>query len=134
MMVRARPRCRDGDAELPGLQKKIIRESLARISLVSPHADAAVDASTRRSHACGGPRRRQRGNRRTDAVMLSQETAAGTSRQGGGGNGTHLSRERHFRRTHDYEKAPRELERADNAIAWRRCPVEHTARRARSSP
>jgi len=109
-----------GDAELPGLQKKIIRESLARGKVVitatqmlqsmveSPIPTRAEVLDVANAVIDG-----------TDAVMLSQESAAG-----------HyplkaveamvricIGAEKSFERDTDFEAAQRDLERADQAIA-----------------
>ncbi|HSM11877.1 MAG TPA: pyruvate kinase [Lysobacter sp.] len=109
-----------GDAELPGLQKKIIRESLARNRVVitatqmlqsmvdSPIPTRAEVLDVANSVIDG-----------TDAVMLSQETAAGRypvkaieamAR-------ICLGAERQFSHDTDFEAAPRNLQRADQAVA-----------------
>ncbi|MCE7033310.1 pyruvate kinase [Lysobacter sp. GX 14042] len=109
-----------GDAELPGLQKKIIRESLARNRVVitatqmlqsmvdSPMPTRAEVLDVANAVIDG-----------TDAVMLSAETAAG-------GHPVKaveamaricLGAERQFHHDSDFEAAPRGLQRADQAIA-----------------
>ena len=109
-----------GDAELPGLQKRIIRESLARNRVVITAtqmlqsmvdnpiptraevldvANAVIDGS--------------------DAVMLSQESAAGAYPVAAVEAMARIciGAERSFQRDLDFEGAPRDLERADQAIA-----------------
>ena len=109
-----------GDAELPGLQKKIIRESLAQSKVVitatqmlqsmveSPMPTRAEVLDVANAVIDG-----------TDAVMLSQETAAGhfplkaveaMARVCAGA-------EKQFEMDTDFEKAQRDLQRADQAIA-----------------
>jgi pyruvate kinase len=109
-----------GDAALPGLQKKIIRESLARNRVVitatqmlqsmvdSPMPTRAEVLDVANAVIDG-----------TDAVMLSAETAAGSwpvkaveamARICAGA-------EAQFEHDTDFEKAQRNLERADQAIA-----------------
>src|SRR5690606_11587378 len=109
-----------GDAELPGLQKKIIRESLARNRVVitatqmlqsmveSPIPTRAEVLDVANSVIDG-----------TDAVMLSAETAAGhypvpaveaMAR-------VCVGAERQFTHETDYGRAGRQLLRADQAIA-----------------
>ena len=109
-----------GDAELPGLQKKIIRESLARNKLVitatqmlqsmveSPLPTRAEVLDVANAVIDG-----------TDAVMLSAETAAGQfplqavqamAR-------VCIGAEKQFDHDTDFEKAARGLERVDHGIA-----------------
>lgn len=109
-----------GDAELPGLQKKIIRESLARNRVVitatqmlqsmtdSPIPTRAEVLDVANAVIDG-----------TDAVMLSQETAAGKYpvKAVEAMARICLGAERQFDHDTDFEKAPRGLERADQAIA-----------------
>jgi len=123
-----------GDAALPGLQKKIIRESLARNRVVitatqmlqsmvdSPMPTRAEVLDVANAVIDG-----------TDAVMLSAETAAGSwpvkaveamARICAGA-------EAQFEHDTDFEKAQRNLERADQAIAMASMFLaEHIAVRA----
>ncbi|MET0328518.1 MAG: pyruvate kinase [Luteimonas sp.] len=109
-----------GDAELPGLQKKIIRESLARNKVVitatqmlqsmveSPMPTRAEVLDVANSVIDG-----------TDAVMLSAETAAGSYPVRAVETMARIcvGAERQFAHDTDFEKAQRNLERADHAIA-----------------
>lgn len=109
-----------GDAELPGLQKKIIRESLARNRVVitatqmlqsmvdSPIPTRAEVLDVANSVIDG-----------TDAVMLSQETAAGhyPLKAVEAMARICIGAEKQFERNTDFEKAQRDLQRADQAIA-----------------
>ena len=109
-----------GDAELPGLQKKIIRESLARGKVVitatqmlqsmveSPIPTRAEVLDVANAVIDG-----------TDAVMLSQETAAGAwpVRAVQAMARICAGAERQFTHDTDFEAAPRNLQRADQAIA-----------------
>ena len=109
-----------GDAELPGLQKKIIRESLAQERVVitatqmlqsmvgSPIPTRAEVLDVANAVIDG-----------TDAVMLSQETAAGhyPVKAVEAMARICLGAERQFEADTDFEGAPRGLERADQAIA-----------------
>ena len=109
-----------GDAELPGLQKKIIRESLAQNKVVitatqmlqsmveSPLPTRAEVLDVANSVIDG-----------TDAVMLSAETAAGAwpIKAVEAMARICLGAERQFQTETDFGKAARNLERADQAIA-----------------
>ena len=109
-----------GDAELPGLQKKIIRESLARNRVVitatqmlqsmveSPIPTRAEVLDVANSVIDG-----------TDAVMLSAETAAGhyPVRAVEAMARICVGAERQFTHEADYDRAGRQLQRADQAIA-----------------
>jgi pyruvate kinase len=109
-----------GDAELPGLQKKIIRESLARNRVVitatqmlqsmvdSPIPTRAEVLDVANSVIDG-----------TDAVMLSQESAAGNYpvRAVEAMARICIGAEKQFAVDTDFEKAQRGLQRADQAIA-----------------
>ncbi|MDV3467706.1 pyruvate kinase [Stenotrophomonas sp. C3(2023)] len=109
-----------GDAELPGLQKKIIRASLAQNKVVitatqmlqsmveSPIPTRAEVLDVANSVIDG-----------TDAVMLSAETAAGAYpvRAVEAMARICLGAERQFQTETDFNKSPRNLERADQAIA-----------------
>ncbi|MGQ4661526.1 pyruvate kinase [Lysobacter sp. F6437] len=109
-----------GDAELPGLQKKIIRESLARNRVVitatqmlqsmveSPIPTRAEVLDVANAVIDG-----------TDAVMLSAESAAGRYPVKAVEALVRicLGAERQFDHDTDFEDAPRNLLRADQAIA-----------------
>lgn len=109
-----------GDAELPGLQKKIIRTSLERNkivitatqmlqSMVSSPIPTRAEVLDVANAVIDG----------TDAVMLSQESAAGMYpvRAVEAMVRICLGAERQFEHDTDFEDAPRNLERADQAIA-----------------
>ena len=109
-----------GDAELPGLQKKIIRESLARgrvvitatqmlQSMVSSPIPTRAEVLDVANAVIDG----------TDAVMLSQESAAGAYPVKAVEAMVRICRgaERQFDANTDFEKEPRDLERVDHAIA-----------------
>lgn len=109
-----------GDAELPGLQKKIIREAVARNKVVitatqmlqsmvdSPMPTRAEVLDVANAVIDG-----------TDAVMLSQESAAGHWPVRAVETMARICQtaERQFVADTDFEKAQRGLERADQAIA-----------------
>jgi pyruvate kinase len=109
-----------GDAELPGLQKKIIRESLSQGRVVitatqmlqsmvdSPIPTRAEVLDVANSVIDG-----------TDAVMLSQESAAGKYplKAVQAMDRICLGAERQFDHDTDFENAPRGLDRSDQAIA-----------------
>jgi len=109
-----------GDAELPGLQKKIIRESLAQERLVitaTQMLQSMVDSPIpTRAEVLDVANAVIDG---TDAVMLSQETAAGhyPVKAVEAMARICLGAERQFEADTDFEGAPRGLERADQAIA-----------------
>jgi pyruvate kinase len=109
-----------GDAELPGLQKKIIRETLARNKVVitatqmlqsmveHPIPTRAEVLDVANSVIDG-----------TDAVMLSAETASGMHplKSVEAMVRICLGAERQFEADTDFEAAQRNLEKADQAIA-----------------
>ena len=109
-----------GDAELPGLQKKIIREALARNKMVitaTQMLQSMVDAPIpTRAEVLDVANSVIDG---TDAVMLSQETAAGNYPQKSveAMSRICLGAERQFRMDTNFEAAPRNLQRVDQAIA-----------------
>ncbi|GGK13146.1 pyruvate kinase [Luteimonas terricola] len=109
-----------GDAELPGIQKKIIRETLARNRVVitatqmlqsmveSPMPTRAEVLDVANAVIDG-----------TDAVMLSAETAAGAYPVAAVEAMSRIcvGAERQFEHDTDFERAQRGLQRADQAIA-----------------
>ena len=109
-----------GDAELPGIQKKIIRETLARNRVVitatqmlqsmveSPMPTRAEVLDVANAVIDG-----------TDAVMLSAETAAGAYpvRAVEAMSRICVGAEKQFEHDTDFEQAQRGLQRADQAIA-----------------
>ncbi|MGY1458874.1 MULTISPECIES: pyruvate kinase [unclassified Luteimonas] len=109
-----------GDAELPGLQKKIIRETLARQRVVitatqmlqsmveSPMPTRAEVLDVANAVIDG-----------TDAVMLSAETAAGAYPVKAVEAMARIcvGAEKQFEHDTDFEQAQRGLQRADQAIA-----------------
>ena len=109
-----------GDAELPGIQKKIIREALARNRVVitatqmlqsmveSPMPTRAEVLDVANAVIDG-----------TDAVMLSAETAAGAYPVAAVEAMSRIcvGAERQFEHDTDFEQAQRGLQRADQAIA-----------------
>jgi len=109
-----------GDAELPGIQKKIIRETLARNKVVitatqmmqsmveSPIPTRAEVLDVANAVLDG-----------TDAVMLSQETAAGKhpEKAVAAMRRVCLGAERQFEVTEDVGPGMRQFERTDQAIA-----------------
>ena len=109
-----------GDAELPGLQKKIIRESLSREKVVitaTQMLQSMVDSPIpTRAEVLDVANAVIDG---TDAVMLSQETAAGSwpVKAVEAMARVCLGAERQFEADTDFEQARRGLERADHAIA-----------------
>lgn len=109
-----------GDAELPGLQKKIIRESLARNrtvitatqmlqSMVENPIPTRAEVLDVANSVIDG----------TDAVMLSAESASGAYpvKSVEAMVRICLGAERQFTHDTDFEAAPRNLERVDQAIA-----------------
>ncbi len=109
-----------GDAELPGLQKKIIRVALERDkvvitatqmlqSMVSSPIPTRAEVLDVANAVIDG----------TDAVMLSQESAAGMYpiKAVEALVRICLGAERQFEHDTDFEAAPRNLQRADQAIA-----------------
>jgi len=109
-----------GDAELPGLQKKIIRETLAQNkvaitatqmlqSMVESPIPTRAEVLDVANAVIDG----------TDAVMLSAETAAGAWPVRAVEAMARICEgaERQFEADTDFEKAARDLERADQAIA-----------------
>lgn len=109
-----------GDAELPGLQKQIIRETLDRgrvvitatqmlQSMVSSPIPTRAEVMDVANAVIDG----------SDAVMLSAETAAGLHPVAAVAAMVRicLGAERQFRHETDFDKAPRELQYSDQAIA-----------------
>ncbi|MDH5823886.1 pyruvate kinase [Luteimonas sp. RD2P54] len=109
-----------GDAELPGLQKKIIREAVAQNKVVitaTQMLQSMVDSPIpTRAEVLDVANAVIDG---TDAVMLSAETAAGNFpvRAVEAMARVCVGAEKQFEADTDFEAAPRDLERADQAIA-----------------
>jgi len=109
-----------GDAELPGLQKKIIRESLACSKVVitaTQMLQSMVDSPIpTRAEVLDVANAVIDG---TDAVMLSQETAAGSYPLKAVEAMVRIcvGAEKQFEMDTDFEQAQRNLQRADQAIA-----------------
>src|SRR5690606_15682175 len=124
-----------GDAELPGLQKKIIRESLARGKVVitaTQMLQSMVDSPIpTRAEVLDVANAVIDG---TDAVMLSQESAAGAwpVRAVAAMVRICAGAERQFSHDTDFEAAPRNLQRADQAIAMAWSSTSACARSWRS--
>ncbi|MFC7301799.1 pyruvate kinase [Cognatiluteimonas weifangensis] len=109
-----------GDAELPGLQKKIIRESLARSRVVitaTQMLQSMVDSPIpTRAEVLDVANAVIDG---TDAVMLSQESAAGNYPLKAVEAMVRIciGAEKQFEMDTDFETAQRDLQRPDQAIA-----------------
>ncbi|GAA4860090.1 pyruvate kinase [Luteimonas vadosa] len=109
-----------GDAELPGLQKKIIRESLAQNRVVitaTQMLQSMVDSPIpTRAEVLDVANAVIDG---TDVVMLSQETAAGKHplKAVEAMARICIGAEKQFAHDTDFEQAERGLQRADQAIA-----------------
>ncbi len=109
-----------GDAELPGLQKKIIREALARNKVVitaTQMLQSMVDSPIpTRAEVLDVANAVIDG---TDAVMLSAETAAGQFPVQAVQAMARIcmGAEKQFEHDPDFGRAQRELERVDHAIA-----------------
>ena len=109
-----------GDAELPGLQKKIIRESLLRnrtVITATQMLQSMVDSPMpTRAEVLDVANAVIDG---TDAVMLSQETAAGSYPVKAVEAMARIcvGAEKQFEMDTDFEKAERNLARVDQAIA-----------------
>ncbi|MFC4729418.1 pyruvate kinase [Coralloluteibacterium thermophilus] len=109
-----------GDAELPGLQKDIIRKTVERNRIVitaTQMLQSMVDSPIpTRAEVMDVANAIIDG---TDAVMLSAETAAGQYpvRAVEAMARICVGAERQFKHDTDFEAAPRNLERADQAIA-----------------
>ena len=123
-----------GDAELPGLQKKIIRTALEHNRVVitaTQMLQSMVDNPIpTRAEVLDVANAVIDG---TDAVMLSAETASGSYpiKAVEAMVRICLGAERQFDRETDFEKAPRGLQRADQPIAMARMILaEHTKVRA----